>query len=150
MVRAGSGTPYTRKGNITPEADFTTAANGRSTINGSLNGSRYPWQFKIDAKVDKDFEIKLGKKKDGEGRRPVFCNVYLQVLNLLDAQNVISVYRATGSPDDDGYLASAGAQPSINQQVSPQAYIDLYTIAENNPGNYSLPRRIRLGVQLNF
>ncbi|MBK9543451.1 MAG: carboxypeptidase-like regulatory domain-containing protein [Bacteroidetes bacterium] len=150
VVRAGSGTPYTRKGNITPEADFTTAANGRSTINGSLNGSRYPWQFKIDAKVDKDFEIKLGKKKDGEGRRPVFCNVYLQVLNLLDAQNVISVYRATGSPDDDGYLASAGAQPSINQQVSPQAYIDLYTIAENNPGNYSLPRRIRLGVQLNF
>ena len=150
VLRAGSGTPYTRKGNITPEADFTTAANGRSTIAGSINGSRYPWQFKIDAKVDKSFQIKLGKKVDGEARRPIYANVYLQVLNLLDAMNVIGVYRATGSPDDDGYLASSGAQPSIASQVSPQSYIDLYTIAENNPGNYSLPRRIRLGVQLNF
>ncbi|MFN8143854.1 MAG: TonB-dependent receptor [Bacteroidia bacterium] len=150
VLRAGSGTPYTRKGNITPEADFTTAANGRSTINGTLNGSRLPWQFKIDAKVDKDFEIKLGKKQDGTQRRSVYANVYVQVLNVLDAKNIIGVYRATGSPSDDGYLASAGAQTSIASQVDPQAYIDLYTIAENNPTNYSLPRRIRLGVQLNF
>jgi hypothetical protein len=34
--------------------------------------------------------------------------------------------------------------------VSAQAYYDQYQIAVNNPNNYSLPRRIRLGVELNF
>jgi hypothetical protein len=63
---------------------------------------------------------------------------------------VLAVYAATGSPDDDGYLSSPAAQNLINQQVSPQAYRDLYYVAESNPGSYSLPRRIRLGVQLNF
>lgn len=150
VFRAGSGTPYTRKSNITPEADFTTAANSRSVISGTLNGSRLPWQFKIDAKIDKDFELKFGKNADGEARRSVFANVYFQVLNVLDAKNILSVYRATGNPDDDGYVNSPAAQPIINSQVSPAAYVDLYQIAANNPGSYSLPRRIRLGVQLNF
>ena len=69
---------------------------------------------------------------------------------MLNTQNIVSVYRATGSPSDDGYINSPNAQSSIQSQVSPQSYIDLYQIAENNPGNYSLPRRIRLGLQLNF
>ncbi|MBP6335595.1 MAG: hypothetical protein KA444_09000, partial [Bacteroidia bacterium] len=125
------------------------AANGRSVISGSLNGSRLPWQFKIDAKFDKNFAIKYGKK-DGESRRQVYASVYVQILNLLNSLNVNTVYRATGNPDDDGYLSSPGAQPTIASQASPQAYIDLYEIAVNNPSNYNLPRRIHLGVQLNF
>ncbi|REK47496.1 MAG: TonB-dependent receptor, partial [Bacteroidetes bacterium] len=150
VFRAGSGTPYTRKSNVTPEADFTTAANSRSVISGSLNGSRLPWSFKIDAKFDKNFEIKFGKTAEGQAKRSVFANVYFQILNVLNTQNVEVVYRATGNPDDDGYLASPAAQASIANQVSPQAYIDMYEIAVNNPGNYNLPRRMRFGVQLNF
>ncbi len=150
VFRAGSGTPYTRKSNITPEADFTTTANSRSVIAGQINGSRYPWQFKIDAKIDKNFSIKTGKKKNGESRKEVYANVYLQVLNVLNTQNVSSVYAATGSPSDDGYVTSPGAQTSIASKVSPQAYIDLYRLAVNDPDNYSQPRRIHLGVQFNF
>lgn len=149
VFRAGSGTPYTRKNNITPEADFTTTANSRSQISGQLNGSRYPWQFRIDARVDKDFNINAGTKANGD-KRSFSANIYLQVLNVLNTQNIISVYRATGSPDDDGYLNTPAAQVAIAQKVSPQAYIDQYRIALNNPGNYSLPRRIRLGIMLNF
>ena len=148
--RAGSGTPYTRKKNITPEADFTTAANGRFQLDGQINGSRLPWQFRVDAKVDKLFEVKMGKKANGERRRSYNMGVYVQVLNLFDSRNVIAVYSATGSPTDDGYLSSAAAQNDINAKLSPQAYKDQYEIANNNQGNYSLPRRIRLGVQLDF
>lgn len=148
--RAGSGTPYTRQSNITPTADFTSAANGRSVLSGSVNGSRLPWQFRIDAKVDKDFIVKTGKKKDGEPRRPFHMNAYLQVLNVLDVMNIINVYPSTGNPDDDGYLASTNGITQANTQLSHDAYVSMYQIAVNSPGNYSLPRRIRLGVQLNF
>lgn len=149
VFRAGSGTPYTRKNNITPEADFTTTANSRSQIAGQLNGSRYPWQFRIDARIDKDFSINTGTKPNGD-KRTVAANLYVQILNVLNTQNVVSVYRATGSPSDDGYLNTPAAQVAIAQKVSPQAYIDQYTVALNNPSNFSLPRRIRLGIQLNF
>ncbi|MFZ7106917.1 MAG: TonB-dependent receptor domain-containing protein, partial [Bacteroidota bacterium] len=150
ILRAGSGTPYSRQSNITPTADFTSTANSRSVLTGSINGSRLPWQFRIDARVDKNFEIKMGKKQDGEARNPVAANIYLLVQNVLDAQNILGVYAATGDPADDGYLSSPGAQAFIDAKVNPQSYIDMYEIAQNNPGNYQLPRRIRLGLQLNF
>ena len=80
----------------------------------------------------------------------IFINVYLQVLNVFDTKNVTTVYAATGSPSDDGYITSPNAQSVIDRQPSPQAYTDLYGIKVNNPANYDLPRRIRLGVQVNF
>ncbi len=150
VFNAGSGSPYTRKANITPEADFTTTENSRSVISGSINGSRYPWKFRIDAKLDKSFRIVTGRDADGEAKRGVDLNVYLQVLNVLNTTNVTSVYAATGSPDDDGYITSPNAQSVIARQPSPQAYVDLYGIKVNDPANYDLPRRIRLGVQVNF
>lgn len=150
VFRAGSGTPYTRKANITPEADFTSAANSRSVIVGQINGSRLPWQFRIDARFDKSFDISTGTKAGGEKRKPLSAQVYLQILNLLDTKNITAVYRATGSPSDDGYVTSPGAQANIQSRVDPESYVDLYEIAVNNPNNYSLPRRLRLGVMLNF
>ena len=150
VFHAGSGSPYTRKANITPTADFTTTENSRSVITGSLNGSRYPWNFRIDAKLDKDFAIKTSSGKDGESGKSVFINVYLQVLNVLDTKNVTTVYTATGSPSDDGYISSPNAKSVIDLQPSPQAYTDLYRLKVNDPAHYDLPRRIRLGVQVNF
>ena len=109
-----------------------------------------PWQFRIDARLDHDIEIKFGKAKDDGSKKSVFLNIYIQVQNLLDAKNVIAVYKATGNPNDDGYLSAATSQNSINGQIDPQSFIDLYGIKVNNPNNYSLPRRIRLGVKLDF
>ena len=68
----------------------------------------------------------------------------------MDSKNVTTVYAATGSPSDDGYISSPNAQSIIDRQPSPQAYTDLYRLKVNNPANYDLPRRIRLGVQVNF
>jgi len=144
VFRALSGTPYTRQANITPTQEFTVSS--RSTLAGSLNGSRRPWNFRIDAKADKSFFIKRGEHK-----KKLDMNVYIVMQNVLDMRNVLSVFQATGSPTDDGYLASPQAQNTINNiEPSTQAYRDLYTIAELTNAGYSIPRRTRLGIQLNF
>jgi len=136
-IFGGSGTPYTRSSKIVPIGQS-------GIIEGSINGSRLPWQFRIDGRIDKDINIQWSEK------RASYLNIYLQVLNILDAKNIMSVYSATGNPDDDGYLAAAEYQNLINTQLDPQSFRDLYSIRVNSPGNYSSPRQIRLGVVLNF
>lgn len=140
--RGGSGVPYSKSSVIYP-----SLLGGGAILQGSLNGSRLPWQFAIDARADRDMVLTLG---EGEKKREIYMNVYVQVLNVLNTKNVMGVYRATGNPDDDGYLAAAEYQTQINDQNDPQAYRDLYSIAVNNPYNYSLPRRIRVGVMISL
>jgi len=146
QLTGGSGTPYSRQSNITADA----LGGGRTVLKGSINSSRLPWQFRIDAKIDKDIELKFNEGKDGKKAKKAYLNVYLQILNVLNTQNVMGVYRATGVPNDDGYLAAAEFQSGINSQINPASFRDLYSIAVNAPGNYSLPRLIRLGVSLSF
>ncbi|MDG1348855.1 MAG: outer membrane beta-barrel protein, partial [Flavobacteriales bacterium] len=142
MLSAGSGTPYSRQSNITQEA--ADGINDRSTLEGSINGSRLPWQFRMNAKVNKEFEIKWSDKKSSH------LNVYVQVQNLLNARNIISVYRATGNPEDDGYLTSSAAQNAIDAKNDADAFRYLYSLAVNNPSHYSLPRMWRAGISLQF
>lgn len=77
-------------------------------------------------------------------------NVYLQVLNLFDTQNVLNVYSATGNANDDGYLSADEWQTSINSRIDSQAYRTMYAMRINSPFNYSSPRRIRVGVNFKF
>ena len=88
-----------------------------------------------------------GNKK---GKKPGFITVYLDILNLFNFKNIISVYEYTGNPDDDGYLSATEYQQQINSQVDVGAYIDQYMIRMQTPYNYSSPIRARLGVQFNF
>lgn len=138
----GSGVPYSRSSTIVPEA----TGGGTYVLQGSMNGSRLPWQFTLNARFDRDIKVKYGndKKKSSD------LNVYLEVLNVLNAQNIMNVYRATGNPDDDGYLSAAEYQAGINSQIDPISFREQYALRVNSPYNYSLPRRIRLGVMINF
>ena len=142
-IRVGSGTPYTR--------DIAAAPiGGRSQINGSVNGSNMPWQFKTDLRIDKNIALTWGKK-DGEAKKKASLNIYLQVLNLLNNRNVLGVYNYTGNPDDDGYLNSAQGQLYMNNNPSTAAsFADQYSIYINNPNNYARPRTIRIGLELGF
>ncbi|MBE0646794.1 MAG: carboxypeptidase-like regulatory domain-containing protein [Bacteroidales bacterium] len=137
-VTGGSGTPYTKSSKIMPYG-------GMGPIKGSINGARLPWQFVINMRIDKDFLFAMGKNKRGGT-----INVYLDILNLLNTQNVTNVYPATGSATDDGYLSAPEYQNQINQQVSSQSYRDLYSVWIANPYNFSSPRQIRLGLMFNF
>lgn len=138
-TNALSGRPYTRRDRAYA---VTASASGSAQTEGQINGSRLPWQVTFDARINKSFMLnKKGTKS---------IDVYFQILNLFDTRNVVSVYPFTGSPDDDGFLASQAGQAQIQGQVSEQAFIDLYNRRLNSPFNFSLPRRVRLGVAYNF
>lgn len=77
-------------------------------------------------------------------------NFYLLILNSLNNQNVLGVYRFTGLPDDDGYLASDVGQQQVAFQISPESFVDMYNVSVNSPFNYSRPRTVRLGLNFNF
>ncbi len=153
VFRAGSGTPYTRIRQA--NSDVLMGVLQNSTIAGNLNGSYLPWQFRADLRVDKNFELTWGKT-EGTDRKTANLNIYLQVLNVFNRQNIISVHAYTGTPNDDGYLyapTSQNALSAIQLQGGPgyyQSFTDLYTAKLNNPNYYSRPRVIRLGLQLDF
>ncbi len=143
-LSGGSGVPYTASRNVT-----SPISGGVHLLRGTYGGSRLPWQFRIDMRVDKDFYFKARKKKDGSTHQS-YMNVYFLVLNVLNTHNVMNVYPYTGNADDDGYLAAPEWQREINNQLDPESYRELYSIYVNRPGNYSAPRQIRFGVSFNF
>ena len=141
QATAVSGRPFTR---TTTPREF----GGDGTV-GAINGARLPWNFTMNLRADKNFQISpLGED------RPVFLNVYIRVQNLLDARNIISVYSATGSPDDDGYLASSDGVARVrNLDTSgrdTEAFLAAYSWALANPNFYTLPRRIFVGAIVEF
>lgn len=138
---AVSGRPYT--------AAQTPTSLGAAGIKGAINGSRLPWNFTLNAQIDKSFEL-----TKPEAPRQIGMNVFLRVSNLLDRRNIISVYRATGSPTDDGFLTSADGQSFLAGGFSNGLNLDAFLASYNwrllNPDNFSLPRRIFLGAVVNF
>ncbi|MFM2375278.1 MAG: hypothetical protein RLZZ165_375 [Bacteroidota bacterium] len=157
----GSGTPYSVNA-LANSADVQSGVNDNIQLAGTPNGSRLPWQLRFDAKVDKDFLIGGKAKLDGNGKemsdgkgnaiksKQYSFNVYLQLLNALNTRNVLNVYKTSGLPQDDGYLSTGVGQQAIDAAIDGNAFSYLYTLRMQNPNNYSLPRRIRLGVQFNF
>ena len=146
MGTARSGEPYSR---------YTLPDNVSHTLLGGVNGSRLPWHYGINLKVDKDFRInymvKDKAKADGNKvKKSKYVNVYLSVLNLLNTQDIQSVYGYTSKPSNDGYLTSAYGQRYVAQQVSPSSYSLLYNIYANNPGNYNYARTVNFGVMYKF
>lgn len=140
----GSGTPYSRW-----QYPIGIGSNTQTRLLGAINGSNKPWSYRANLRIDKNVELTWGKK-DSEDRKKANLNIYLQVLNLFNTKNVTGVYNFTGNPEDDGYLTSPLAESTIQSLNSPQGYLDQYSIFANNPGNYSRPRVIRIGLQLDF
>lgn len=143
QVSAISGRPYTRQSTI----NNPFASSG---FTGDINGARLPWQYNVDMRLDKNFSYKFNK--DGKGG--LNFNVYLRVSNLFDTQNVIGVYRVTGSPDNDGFLATQFGADALNSIETSgkdvQSYLAAYEWGLLQPGFYTLPRRIRVGGIVNF
>lgn len=141
----GSGTPYSRSSQVVNEAE----GSGSYRLDGSLNGARLPWQFTTDMQIDRDIPLSFGGK-DGDKAKAADLNVYLLVTNVFNTQNITGVYRYTGSPDNDGFLASAQTQQQIQAQIDAEAYRQLYALKVDSPFNYGAPRTIRIGVRFNF
>lgn len=140
QTNAVSGRPYTKLQRAQPLSGTGFA--------GALNGSRLPWNFNIDVRADKSFNI------SGKGAKALYLNIYARSQNILNRKNVFGVYPVSGSPEDDGYLTSADGKSALNTVVTSgrdiEAYLASYQWAELNPGFYSLPRRIFIGAILEF
>lgn len=109
VARYGSGLPFT----YNPL---------RSIYVAERNNSRLPETFTVDLYARK--ALTLG---------PVQLGVFLDVRNLLNRRNVVSVYSATGSPDYSGDESSR-ATPDY----------------QRDPRNYSAPRTLYVGIDLEF
>jgi outer membrane receptor protein involved in Fe transport len=95
------------------------------------NGGVKPTFYNVDLRADKIFDV-FG----------FTINTYLMIYNLLDIKNEFGVYATTGRANAD-----------LNTQYVKQSdVIGLNTIEQyvNNPGMYSTPREIRLGLGFGF
>ena len=143
-VIGGSGVPYTASRNVR-----SPISGGTNLLKGTYNGSRLPWQFRVDLRIDKDIHFKMGKSK-GDNAKTAYLNVYFQFLNVMGTRNTVNVYSFTGNPDDDGYLSAPEWQRQINSQIDPQSFRDIYSEYVNYPYNYINPRQIRFGLIFNY
>ncbi len=89
------------------------------------NGGKKPTYFNLDLRADKVFQL-----------AGINFRAYLMIYNVLDIRNEFGVYASTGRANAD-----------LNTQYAGDV-IGLNTIQEylNNPGMYSTPREIRLGI----
>jgi hypothetical protein len=147
QANMGSGTPYSRQQTITAASLINPQTSG---LEGTLNGSRLNWTYRVDAQLDRNWQVSFGEDEDGKKKKVAFLNTYIRVNNIFNIVNVLGVYRATGNPSDDGFLLSSQGQNVINSQLDPDSYVDYYSLRTNNPFNLGVPRTIRLGVKFDF
>jgi len=138
---AVSGRPFTKA--LLPQQY------GASGFLGEINGARLPWTLNVDLRADKRFTIRPTKEA-----KPLYANVYFRVQNLLDARNIRGVYRASGSPTDDGFLVSQLGQGRVTDVIRTnrgvEAFQDAYSWALQTNGNYLLPRQMFIGLTFDF
>lgn len=147
IISYHSGFPYT------PEDD-------KGKPLGDQNSARIPGYINIDANFSKDVKV-MGFK----------LNLFGQIYNLLNTEQINTVYSSTGVPDDNGGLASVLVQDfraisMTSSYYSPQAdynhdglnspnelyvdYTQAHTIYYNNPFNWKPGFRARVGVGIRF
>lgn len=139
LAEFASGRPYTPL-----EMQDISPLGGGETNYGDTKGyvnSRYgPGRFRVDMKLEKTFKV-LGN---------MLVTPYIWIDNVFDADNVVNVYRSTGSPWTTGYLSTEKGQAVMNSRDYPELFKADYTTLERNPNNFGIPRQIRLGLKVNF
>jgi hypothetical protein len=142
IVNLASGTPYTpSQAGFDPVTLFAVT----STPAGSVNSRYSPWRFRIDMKASKTLYFDNG----------ISLDFYVWVMNLLDRDNVLSVYETSGDPDATNWLVTEAGQNWVeeNSDASDSSGLtgeEKYILASQNPGNYDIPRQIRFGLRMSF
>ena len=123
---------------------FTGFGNSRQPLE-ALNSSVTPWNFQLDARLDKSFSLGA-----------LDINIYLWVINLLDTKNVVDVFGTSGDAFDDGYLASPEGRGKYESYKltkgleTAELYKQLYLASIYDSDNFGTPRQIRLGIRLDY
>ena len=124
--RYGSGLPYTPSIN---QADLRGADVATVVQN---NSRRKPVTYGVDMRLFKNITLSN-----------LNFSVFLKVFNLLDRRNALTVYGQTGQPTTTLEALGVGNLSGSNRINPASAYII-------QPGYYSEPREVQLGVELGF
>ena len=149
LATFGSGFAYTPRnvGDTVQGPGFST-----SFPRGAINSAYGPWQMQVDMRLDKSFAL-AGVK----------FNAYLWALNLFNQRNMSatvpstltgatptsSIYGATGTNYDDGYLDSPDGKNWIDQNGGNPA-ADLRGYRTDALARWSIPRQLRLGLRFDL
>ncbi|HVN47191.1 MAG TPA: TonB-dependent receptor [Bacteroidota bacterium] len=150
LFTVGSGYNFTQEnvsGNLYSGAE--TDVRNRIPIE-EIGASTTPATYELDLRIDKT--VAIGS---------IDANFYIYVINLLNTQNVVSVFNRTGSAADDGWLNSIAGQTEATAAGTNSAqYAAIYQaryLGNNTTAgigslgsNYGAPRQIRFGVKLDF
>lgn len=128
-----SGRPYTPVDYF----DILSSTDGGYSTTGYVNSRYSPGAFKVDLKVEKSF-----------GFGSLRISPYLWIENLFDADNIVNVYRSTGDAYTTGFLNTERGKANIVNNG--EGYRQDYTSLERDPGNFGIPRLIKLGLRVNF
>ncbi|RLA39972.1 MAG: hypothetical protein DRR06_18205, partial [Gammaproteobacteria bacterium] len=150
-----SGHPFTLAGGAYGQTSFARSAVDFETDTRSrepvepLGSSTTPWNFVFDMRLDKSFDLV----------NTLSLNIYLEVLNLFDTQNVLNVYSRTGLAEDDGFINNFDAKEleSAITSYGPE-FRDFYNDVNIKNGEtfreigelWGIPRQVRLGLKLSF
>jgi aminoglycoside/choline kinase family phosphotransferase len=107
----------------------------------ALNSSVTPSTFELDFRIDKTVII-MDK---------LSANIFIQVVNLLNTQNIEDVFSNTGSATTNGFLTIPNLGGNQLVQQYGQQFVNTYqAINEQYAGLYGTPRQIRLGIRLEY
>jgi hypothetical protein len=132
-----SGSPYTRT-----SADY--GSEGVFTYNApvpleSYNISSLDWFYQIDLKLDKTFSV-----------GPLEFNAYLWIDNVLNTKSVTGGYRATGRPDDDGWLQTEQGRKWASQYGEEGVKWFNAILSSTGSFGWQAPRVVRGGLKFDF
>ncbi|NUQ81696.1 MAG: TonB-dependent receptor [Bacteroidetes bacterium] len=137
VITFSSGRPYT------PIVPYDVYNGGGAPITrtlGTVNSAVGPSTFRVDAKFDKTIGLDIGTNK-------LNLNFYVWVINLLDNANAVTIYRATGSAEDTGFLQTPEGRLAVANNPN---YETDYRRWERDPENYGAARQIRLGMRFDL
>jgi len=127
--RYGSGLPYTVTDNL-----------GKRM--GGINEGRLPATYSVDMRFNKDFFL--------SSRNSMFFSFFVEVENLFNRQNIVSVYTNTGRANDDGRRFDLTSDPDGSGPYTAEDVNKYYRLLAEDPQNLSEPRTIRTGLEFNF
>jgi hypothetical protein len=138
----GQADPYTAG------TDYMFDTRSREALE-SINASTTPWNFNVDLRLDKTFEI----------YDQLMATAYIRVTNLFNTKNVVNVFQTTGTANDDGYISNPILYETFFNAYGAE-YLDLYKAMNIDNGQayldqtgrelYGTPRQIFLGLKLSY
>ncbi len=134
LINYSSGRPYTPLNFF----DILSGNNGGPSTIGYINSRFSPGAVRVDLKLEKTFSITDN----------LLLTPYLWIQNLFDADNVTTVWRSTGDPYTTGWLLTPDGLAASERNG--EGFVQDYKSLERDPGNFGIPRLIRLGFKLNF